>query len=246
MTRLTTIARTGRLTNRSVSFIGLSFYRPQAGAPSSVGTWLPLAVLGPWSWAIAGLHLVVDLDWSSVTKSEHSGTDDLVAGFEAGGNCDLIATRTFDLDHLLTDTAVGMPLPIGHVGHDVNRVAVRGIVDGRRRKRHYLARRTQRQVDANKHSGPQLAARIGESRLHLDVARLLIDNRVNRIDAAGELGAVQIITADPYGPADSNLRRFLLRYAEVHINRIERLQRYDRLPGGKILAEVDLANTEHP
>src|SRR5689334_24985885 len=63
ITRLTTIARTGRLTNRSVNLI-----TPQR-----------LAIFGLRRTVVRGLHLVVDLDRDAVAELEDPRGHDLVA-----------------------------------------------------------------------------------------------------------------------------------------------------------------------
>src|SRR5437870_451388 len=69
MTRLTTIARTGRFTNRSVSFI--------------------LTVLWLGSALVGRLDFVVYENRRTVAKLEHTGADDLFASLKARENCDL-------------------------------------------------------------------------------------------------------------------------------------------------------------
>src|SRR5262245_33080142 len=72
MIRLTTIARTGRLTKRSVSRI--------------------LTILRLRGRLVAGLDFIVDKNGRTVSKLEHTGTDDFVTRLETGDNRDLIAT----------------------------------------------------------------------------------------------------------------------------------------------------------
>ena len=45
-------------------------------------------------------------------------------------------------------------------------------------------------------------------------------------------------------PADAHLAGVLLRHAEVHVDRIQRLQRHERVAAGQVLTEVDLADAE--
>ena len=41
------------------------------------------------------------------------------------------------------------------------------------------------------------------------------------------------------------MRGVLLGYSEIHINRIERLQRHDRITRRQILTKIDLSNSQH-
>src|ERR1051326_1406317 len=92
ITRLTTIARTGRLTKRSVMRI--------------------LAVLRLRSLLIARLNLIVDENGCSVAQLENAGGHDLISPLEAGDHCDLVAARGPQLDKLLTYAPVCLPLCI--------------------------------------------------------------------------------------------------------------------------------------
>src|SRR3954464_4410956 len=74
ITRLTTVATTGRRMKRSVNFMFLRFRRLRVEL-------------------VAGLHTVVDLDGRAVLQAEDAGGGDLVAGLQAGEDGDLVATR---------------------------------------------------------------------------------------------------------------------------------------------------------
>src|SRR5262245_56821178 len=77
ITRLTTIARTGRLTKRFVNRMVLTVLRLR-------------------SRAVGRLNLVVDHNGCAVAKFEHAGGDDLFRRFDAREHFDLIATRRTD------------------------------------------------------------------------------------------------------------------------------------------------------
>ena len=83
-----------------------------------------------------------------------------------------------------------------------------------------------------------------ERRLHLHVPRRLVGKRVDRRDAPGELDARHVTGRDPDAVTDAYLRDVLLRHTEVHVDRIQRLQRNERIAGGQVLPEVDLADAE--
>src|SRR5262247_2271318 len=90
ITRLTTIARTGRLTKRSVRRI--------------------LTVLRLWRGLVCRLNLVVDENGCTVTELEDTGTDHLFSGLDAGQNCDLIAARRSKFHELLPHTLIGLTI----------------------------------------------------------------------------------------------------------------------------------------
>ena len=144
-------------------------------------------------------------------------------GFTPGDDGHLVATRPFELDELLTHAAVGLPFRVLEIGDDEDRVAVRGVTDGGRRQRDHRAARAQDDFHLNEHAGPQLTFRIGEGRLHLNISGGLVHYRVKRCNTTGEHLAPEIFGGDAQVAADSHLSGCLLRHAEVHINRIERL-----------------------
>src|SRR5262245_8681844 len=90
MTRLTTMASTGRLTNRSVIFMTGS---PPRGRDS--------VVLRPRRRVVGGLHLVVHAHGRAVAQLEHPGRHHLGARGEAREHGHLVAARAAQLHHLL-------------------------------------------------------------------------------------------------------------------------------------------------
>ena len=93
--------------------------------------------------------------------------------------------------------------------------------------------------------GCNLPSGIGQSRLHLNVARGLVHDRVQRRNPSGEGFARQIFGGDAQAAADMHLGQRLLRQTEIHINRIQSLKLNHRASGRQILAEIDLANPQH-
>src|SRR5688500_5115186 len=90
ITRLTTMARTGRFTNRSVNRIS--------------------TFLGIRSGRIRRLYGVVDDDRSAIAQLEDAGCDDLFACGHSRQHRDLIAARRSKFHKLLADSLVGLPL----------------------------------------------------------------------------------------------------------------------------------------
>src|SRR5215471_8220009 len=126
ITRLTTIARTGRRMKRSVNFM--------------------LAVLGLGSRVVRRLHLVVDQDRSAVAQLEDPRGHDFLAGLHTRGHCDLVAAGAAQLHELLAYAAVALAVGRLHFSDDEDRVAIGRVANGRRRKRDDRARRRQQHV----------------------------------------------------------------------------------------------------
>src|SRR5206468_2950417 len=131
ITRLTTIARTGRLTNRSVNRI--------------------LTILGFRSRLVVGLNLVVDENGAAVPKLEDSRGDDLFFRLDTGKDCDLITARGAEFHELLTHAEVLAPLRILQVFDNEYRITIRCIADRRSRQRHGRLVRAQQNFRLNEH-----------------------------------------------------------------------------------------------
>src|SRR5262249_29887376 len=103
ITRLTTIARTGRLMKRSVNFTS--------------------ALLGLGRRVVGRLLGVVDLDGRAVAELEDPGRHDFLAGLQAGEDGDLVAAPHAELDEALRDAFVRVALLVLQALDDENRVA---------------------------------------------------------------------------------------------------------------------------
>src|SRR2546426_6017580 len=226
MTRLTTIARTGRFTNRSVSLI--------------------LTVLWLGSALVGRLNFVVYENRRTVAKLEHTGADDLFASLKARENCDLIATRRPELDELLAHAAIGLALLVLEVRDDEYRIAIWRIADGGTRKSYNRTTRAQENLRLNEHTGSQRALRVGQRGLKLNVSGRFVHDRVDGRNASRVLDPRQIAGCDANVVAGMHLARVLLRHAEIHINRIQRLQRNNCVTSRKVLPQVDLADAKDP
>src|SRR5687768_9202778 len=98
MTRLTTMASTGRLMNRSVNFIKLSrLLSPDRSVVFRLGS----AIVGR-------LDRVLDADGGAVAQLEDAGADDLGPGLHAREHRDLVSHRAAQLHHLLARAAVAL------------------------------------------------------------------------------------------------------------------------------------------
>src|SRR4051812_5632976 len=118
MTRLTTIARTGRLMNKSVIFIGSGIGRLRVEL-------------------VPGLHGVVDVDRRAGAEAEGAVGDDLIARLDAAFNGHLVAAGRAELHEALLEHLLRFAFQLA-IGDDVDGVAVRRVGDGRGRQREDL------------------------------------------------------------------------------------------------------------
>src|SRR6185503_11221271 len=157
ITRLTTRARTGRLTKRSVNFKGFASVVFRLG-----GGLVPRLRLVPHEHGRARAQL------------EGARSHDLVAGLEPGEDGDLVAARASQLHELLLHALVVLAPGTVEVAHDEHGVSVGRVADrGRGQRDHRLHER----------AWSQAAAGVGQGRLHFDVAGGLAHHGVNRGDA---------------------------------------------------------------
>src|SRR5271163_4399141 len=155
MTRLTTIARTGRLTNRSVNFMPTPHRDCLAlGRLNLVRLFLALIRFG--IRIVAGLHAVVDLNGGAVPEPEDSRADNLVAGIDSRGDRNLIASAALDLYYLLFHSPICVAFGIFHLGYHIDGVAVRCVINRSCWQRDYIARLARGQLDLYVHSGAEL------------------------------------------------------------------------------------------
>src|SRR5437016_10292747 len=119
MTRLTTMASTGRLIKRSVNFI--------------------LAILGLGSWIVPGFNLVVDSNRRAVAQLEHPGAHHFIPRIHARDHRHLVTARAFNFHELLAHSAIALSFLILEVGNNKDRVSVRCVADRGRRQRHRRA-----------------------------------------------------------------------------------------------------------
>ena len=89
-----------------------------------------------------------------------------------------------------------------------------------------------------------MPGRVRKRRLHLNVPGGLVDDRVERRDAPGGLDAGAVTRRDPDPVPHADLADILLRHAEVHVYRMQRLQRHHSVAGREVLTEVDQTNAE--
>src|SRR4029450_1214934 len=136
ITRFTTMASTGRLTNRSVNFMAML-----------------LAVLRFGRAAVRRLHLVVDMNRCAVPQLEHAGRDDLLTRLHTRQHRNLVAARAAKLHHLLADAAIGVPIRALQISDDEDGVAVWCVADCRTGQRDDGAARAQQDLCLHEHAG---------------------------------------------------------------------------------------------
>src|SRR5579871_2754969 len=135
MTRLTTIARTGRLTYKSVNFINTP---PRALPVSYRIERSDLAVLRLGAGIVLRFYCVVHQYGGAIAQSEGAGTHHLVPGIETRNNAHLVTARTLNLHDLLPHPAIRIPFRIFHLYNDEDGIAVGRVVNRRSRQRHDL------------------------------------------------------------------------------------------------------------
>src|SRR5258705_11957683 len=133
MTKLTTVATTGRRMKRSVNFVTSSLH---------VGRVRIILV--------AGLNGIVHLHRHAAAEFKYTGADYFGALLEPGKNRDLIAAGCAEFHKLLLDLLVF---------HDEDGVAVRRIADGRGRYGNDCRFR-QEHLDVHEHAWAQFAFRV--------------------------------------------------------------------------------------
>src|SRR5437763_6874349 len=250
MTRLTTMARTGRLMKRSVSFrvvvawlrgceaVGAT--RPRNDAASQP----PLRVFRFRRRAVARLHRVVDRHRGAGPQLEHARGHHFLARLDAGEHGDLVAARAAELHELLAHAAIALVrLRIGHVLDDVHRVAERRVRDGGSRQRHCRRLRSLRELRLDVHARAQHAGAVVEDGLHARIAGGLVDLRLERGDLS-DLRRIERVGGHFDLRSGLEPPDLLLRDGEVDVRRPHRLQRHDGRSAAGVLAEVDLADAE--
>src|SRR5438132_2891569 len=104
ITRLTTIASTGRFMKRSVSFICHPEPRRRRGIPYL------LAVLWFGGRVVPRLNRVVDRHRGARTEFEDARSHDLFPRLDAADHSDLIATRAAEFHELLANTSIALAI----------------------------------------------------------------------------------------------------------------------------------------
>src|SRR5579872_4867 len=142
ITRLTTIASTGRFTNRSVNFIETSCLASsytETSRSAFCDCQLRLAFCGIWIRTILRLNRIIYLDRSGIAQPENSGADNLIAGVYPGNHSHLIAPAAFEFHNLLAHTAIRLSgFRILHIRYHIYGVAVRSVVNRRCRQGNHL------------------------------------------------------------------------------------------------------------
>ena len=199
-----------------------------------------------WAPGCCRAGLVVDLDGGSVAQLEDAGGHHGLPRLDAGGHRHLVAAGSADLDELLAHAEVGLAaLRILDLLDDEHRVAVRRVGDGGSGDRHRRVRSAHADIRLDEHARAQRAVLVVHRRLHLDVARRLVDDRVERRDLAVRGDADGPLGRDVDGESDLQLRHLLLRDGEVDVDGPDRLQRHHRRPAVEVLAEIHLADPQN-
>ena len=222
ISRLTTRARTGRRMNRSVNFIGQSFSGLGASRNSGA-SWLSTTTGWPFRSLKTPVLTIVSPSFSPFVTATKSPR--------------LSPSRTNCWRSALP------PFP-ACVVDDEDRVAVGGVEHGRGRNGDNLFpdREADRRVD--EHPGTELFLRVRHRRLQLDVPGFGVHQRVHRRDSTVDRQAGKSVARDPHRKADAQPGQFLLGEGEVDVDRVEGLERDDRITLAEDLAEVHLPDAQ--
>ena len=123
------------------------------------------------SGLLPGWIVVVDVNGSAVAELEDTRRHHLVTRLDAGDDRDLIAATATELDELLAHAPKRLTVRILQVGHDEHRITERRVADGGAGQRDDRTASSHRQFRLDEHAGAQRSVRIGERRLHLNIAR---------------------------------------------------------------------------
>src|SRR5262249_13447199 len=99
--------------------------------------------------------------------------------------------------------------------------------------------------DAGEEAGAQALVLVGQRGPHHDGATLLVDQRIDGVDRAGDSLAGQRIDLKLDGLPDMDLAEVDLGHAEVDLQRIDGLQLEDGVALREILADADRAQAEY-
>src|SRR5882762_3611864 len=229
--RLTTVARTGRSMKMSVNFLIF--------APRSL-------VLGFGGWVVRRLDRVVDDHGYPRAQLDLPGGDHRIAFLDAREDRDLIAARAPRGDELLLREKRTLPILVLLFLHHEHGVAVGVVGDRRLRQRDMALRFPRGDGDGREHAGQEHALGVADGGAHLDVSRRGVHLRVDRADLARELLPGEGVGLKHHLLLQRDFPERLLRRVEIHVYRIECLQRDELGPGGHVLPEVDRPDPDAP
>src|SRR5581483_10782936 len=123
-------------------------------------------------------------------------------------------------------------------------IAIRGVTDSRSRQFDGGTAAAEVETHLDEHTRTQPVALVGQGRLDLHVASVLVNERVNSRDVTVENVAGQFGGADPHRATVLNLRPLLLGNTEIDVNGVKRLQGHDGRACRQVLAKIHLTNPE--
>ena len=107
-----------------------------------------------------------------------------------------IAARASQLHDLLAHAAVALAVRVLQIADDEHGIAIRRVIDRRGGEGDDGLTGAEMQPRLDEHPRAQHAAGIRQRCLHLDVARRLVDDRIHRGHAAGELPRAELACRD--------------------------------------------------
>ena len=152
----------------------------------------------------------------------------------------IVALALADLDHHLFDALHAILLL-----DQVDVLAIQGKGDGGLRQYDLVLLGRQQNAGAGKHAGAQLAVVVGDVRLHLDQAALVVDGRFDGADVALELAMRVGIHVDQDVLIQANAGDIGLRHGEAQAHHAGVFQPDDIGTRLQVLTEEDVAQADY-
>src|SRR5450432_2341035 len=236
ITRLTTIARTGRRTKMSVNFM------------------IALPIVRVRRELRVDLDLVVHGDGRPVSKLEGARADDVLPGRDAVDDRHEVAPGGADAHELLPRHLRGLVAGrrasgsgrVFLVFDDEDRVAVGRVDERRGRYGHETPLVWKHDGNVGEHPRTERLFLVGDRGSNPDRPRRGVDRRVDCRDRPVAGGHVGAFDGHPDRHANLDLGEALLRQGEVDVDGVDGLEHRDARARVQVLAEVDLADPEAP
>src|SRR5512135_1492365 len=180
ITRLTTLASTGRSMKMSVNLLFM-------GGDASEDSRVRLRIGHLRIRVVRRLHGVVDHDRRAIAQLELAGRHDGFARLHAFDDRDLVAARGAGRDEALLGDELRLAVgALALVLDDEHRRTVRVVGDGGVRQRHVLPRLALGDVHGGEDPGQEAALGVGDPGAHLEVPGRGVDLRLDRGHRRGE------------------------------------------------------------
>ena len=124
---------------------------------------------------------------------------------------------------LLAYATISVTFRILKIGDDEYRIAVRSIVDGRRRQGNHRCALTKSKRNLDEHPRAKFILRVADGCLDLNIARRFVHDGIKRSYAPREVKSGKIVRRNLQRAPHGKLAGCPLRNAKVYVDRIQRL-----------------------